>query len=484
MFQLKEMMSILVKVLLILFLVPMSWAAEDSKQELQEVETLQLIRGKSMVLKQTEPTKRISIADPEIADFVLISPTEIYITGKAMGTTNLTLWKDKSRYQIYHLEVLLDISQLKKRVNEILPQETDLAITATNDSLTLSGRVTSVANLNQVLTLARAFAPEGKINNLVEVRGVQQVMLEVRVAEMQRSLNRRLGINFSYVTGAGNFGISRLAGLTDLVGTDDANLWTAVPTDGGYPGVMAPYAMLVSPAVNALFRFNAGNANWTGFIDALKSDGLIKVLAEPTLIALSGQDANFLAGGEFPVPVPQGLGTVAIEYKPFGVGLTFTPTVLSDNKINIKVAPEVSELDFTNAIQFSGFVVPGLNTRKAQTVVELADGQSFAIAGLLKDTARDAMDKIPLLGDLPVLGALFRSRAFQNSETELVIIVTPHLVKPLDMAKQSLPTDYYTEPNDLDFYILGRMEGDNQRTSAGTNGELDGDFGHALPGKE
>ena len=214
------------------------------------------------------------------------------------------------------------------------------------------------------------------------------------------------------------------------------------------------------------------------------------MLAEPTLIALSGQDAEFLAGGEFPVPVPQGLGTVAIEYKSFGVGLTFTPTVLSDNRINIKVAPEVSELDFTTAVQLSGFVIPGLSTRKVQTVVELADGQSFAVAGLLKDSTRDTMDKIPFLGDLPILGALFRSHAYQNNETELVIIVTPHLVKPLDMAKQSLPTDFYIEPNDLDFYLLGRMEGKAGSPSMGMNGEpgmsgeLDGDFGHALPGEE
>jgi pilus assembly protein CpaC len=226
-----------------------------------------------------------------------------------------------------------------------------------------------------------------------------------------------------------------------------------------------------------------GGASWTTFVDALKSDGLIKILAEPTLIALSGQNAYFLAGGEFPVPVPQGLGTVAIEYKNFGVGLSFTPTVLSENKINIKVAPEVSELDYTNAFVSQGFVVPGLSTRKAETVVELADGQSFAIAGLLRDTVRDVLDKYPLLGDIPILGVLFRSRQFQKSETELVIIVTPHLVKPLDVAKQTLPTDYYVEPNDAEFYILGLMQGQENAGSGKMTGQLDGDFGHAMPGK-
>ncbi|MFO7970825.1 MAG: type II and III secretion system protein family protein [Desulfobacterales bacterium] len=449
----------------------------------QEPETLTLTRGKSKVIKQFDPAKRVSIADPEIADFVLISPREIYLTGKQVGTTNLTVWQKKGDYRIYDLEVVHDISQLKKQLNEILPQETGLRVTAANQSLTLSGRVSSAASLNQALALAQSHAPGGNITNLVDVGGIQQVMLEVRVAEMQRSLTRRLGINFDYVTSSGKFGISRLGGLTDVVSPDDANIFTPVPGDG-YPGISAPFGTFVSPSVNALLRFNANNTNWTFFIDALKSDGLVKVLAEPTLIALSGNDAYFLAGGEFPVPVPQGLGTVAIEYKSFGVGLTFKPTVLSDNRINIDVTPEVSELDFASAIQFSGFIVPGLSTRKAHTVVELADGQSFAIAGLLRDTARDAMDKFPLLGDLPIIGSLFRSRAFQKNETELVIIVTPHLVNPLNTANQPLPTDFYTEPDALDFYLLGRMEGREKDANSGMTGELDGEFGHAYPGEK
>jgi pilus assembly protein CpaC len=231
------------------------------------------------------------------------------------------------------------------------------------------------------------------------------------------------------------------------------------------------------------FQVQFSGATWTGFIDALKADGLVKVLAEPTLIALSGQTASFNAGGEFPVPVPQGLGTVAIEYKEFGVTLNFTPVVLSDNKINISVAPTVSEVDFSSAVAFGGFVVPGLTTRRANTVVELADGQSFAIAGLLRDTTRDAMSKYPLLGDIPILGALFRSREFQRNETELVIIATPRLVKPLDPTKQPLPTDFYFEPNDTEFYVLGLMEGQNGAREARIRGDLDGEFGHAMPKK-
>jgi pilus assembly protein CpaC len=319
--------------------------------------------------------------------------------------------------------------------------------------------------------LAKAYAPEGKVQNLVEVGGVHQVMLEVRVAEMSRSLTRRLGINIFYNKGD-QFGITTLGGLADLVRPQDAEL------------LAGPLGFVVSPAVNALFRFDTGSATWTGLIDALKEDGLIKILAEPTLITLSGQSANFLAGGEFPVPVPQGLGTVAIEYKPFGVGLVFTPTVLSEDKINIQVSPEVSELDFTTAILIEGFVVPGIRTRRASTTVELADGQSFAIAGLLRESIRSISSKYPFLGEIPVLGALFQSKEFQKEESELIIIVTPHLVKPLDIEKQPLPTDNYVEPNDMEFYLMGALEGSDKGRGLTPQGSMDGDFGHSMPEKE
>jgi pilus assembly protein CpaC len=181
------------------------------------------------------------------------------------------------------------------------------------------------------------------------------------------------------------------------------------------------------------------------------------------------------------VPVPQGLGTVAIEYKEYGVRLSFAPTVLDQSKISLKVAPEVSELDFTTAVTVQGVIIPGLTTRKTETVIELGDGQSFAIAGLLRETVRDDLQRYPVLGDIPVLGALFRSRAFQKAETELVIIATPHIVKPLDMAKQTLPTDYYVEPNDAEIYLLGLMEGRDKSALPGVKANLDGPFGHTMP---
>jgi pilus assembly protein CpaC len=203
------------------------------------------------------------------------------------------------------------------------------------------------------------------------------------------------------------------------------------------------------------------------------------VLAEPTLIALSGQTAEFLAGGEFPILVPQGDETISVEYKPFGVGLSFTPTVLDTGKISMKLAPSVSELDYSSGVQYSGFTVPGITTRRASTTIELGDGQSFAIAGLLSETTRDSAAKFPGLGDIPVLGTLFRSKEFLKNETELIIIATPHLVKPVNGEELPLPTDFYKEPNDLEFYLLGLMEGQEYPLKTVTGQELDGQFGHA-----
>ena len=441
------------------------WAADVVTNN---VKKLHLVVGKSIVLRIDGLAKRVSVANPEIADFVLVSPQEVYVTAKAAGVTNLTIWQDKTVYGVYDLEVAYDISRLKEKLHDLLPQERGLQVLATHDSITLSGRISSTENLAQAVSVAQAYAPDGKLRNLVQVSGAQQVMLAVRVAEMQKGLIKRLGFNFNFVSSGGNFGISKLAGLTEVVKPTEANL-----------GSGGPFATFVSPAVNALFRFSSNGTDWTGFIDALREDGLVKILAEPTLISLTGQEASFLAGGEFPVPVPQGLGTVAIEYKSFGVGLKFIPTVLAGNHINIKVAPEVSELDFSTAVQFQGFVVPGLSTRKAETTIELADGQSFAIAGLLRENVRDVMDKFPVLGDIPLLGALFRSRNFQKSETELVIIATPHLVKPIDGSKQPVPTDFYVEPNDTDIYVMGFMEGKQEKDAAAVKGKLDGEFGHA-----
>ena len=485
--------SILVFVLL--FFPPGSWAIDSVVLDTQEPKKLQLVSGKSIILRSSESIERVSSGQPIIANVRLLSPYEVLVTGNYTGITNLIIWRNKKVSVFYDLEVVYDISRLRQKLHEVLPNETDLRVHATQDSITLSGMVSSTANLSQAVALAESYAgyvitlkkrgvtdknssmikEQGKssetktgtewardarkVCNLVQVAGCHQVMLEVRVAEMSKSLINRLGIDLIYSRGF-DLGISSLSGLFRME---------------------EPKIHWSSENVKALFRFSKGSATWTGFVDALKEDGLVKILAEPTLIALSGQTASFLAGGEIPMLVPQDMDRVTVEYKPFGVSLSFTPTVLSENKISIKVEPIVSEIDYSIGTQVLGYSMPGFRTRTASTTVELADGQSFAIAGLLDERIRDKMSKFPLLGDIPVLGTLFRSREFQKNETELIIIIRPHLVKPLDLAKQTLPTDFYIEPDDMELYILGLMEGREKNRPSTVREELDGDFGHVMP---
>jgi pilus assembly protein CpaC len=473
--------SILCVVLLCLVLISPARAEGTEKINvgMSTSQKVTLTVGKSIILESPTVIKKFALAAPDYADVTVLSPRQIYLIGKVPGATNATLWGiDGKILAMLDIEIMPDVSRLKEKIHEMLPNEKDIKVTASHDAIVLAGTVSNTANLSQVVALANAYAPrdkdgKSKVMNLLEVGGVHQVMLEVRVSEMSRTLLRRLGVNFAADYG-GAFGISLLKNLTTL------------PTSG-WPG--NPIA--VGSSVNAIMHFTNGAGSWTAFIDALKEEGLTKVLAEPTLITTSGRTANFLAGGEYPIPVPQsgtGSTTITIEYKTFGVGLNFTPTVLSSGKISMEVKPEVSELDFTNAVAISGYVVPSLTTRRVQTVIELADGQSFAIAGLLNDNVREVVTKFPVLGDIPVLGALFRSTSFQKQETELVIIVTPHLVKPVDMSKQTLPTDQYVEPNDFEWYLLGSLEGRGEPAKSKSaalprsdKGGLEGDFGHIAP---
>ena len=438
-----------------------------------------------MVIDSATKLKRASLANPDIADAVVLSPQQIYVTGKNMGSTTLTLWDENDRvWTVFDIEVTPDQARLKEQLHQLLPDEKDLRVLSSQGHVTLTGVVSSIANQSQALALAEAYAPK-KVLNLLQVGGVQQVMLDVRVAEMNRQLLRRLGLNFNYLRG-NDFAISGLNNLTTVIRPTDATLLA----DPNLLPTANPFGIALSQSINALFRFHSGSKSWTGFIDALKQHNVVKILAEPTLVALSGQEASFLAGGEFPYPVPQSLAITTIRFKQFGVAVNFKPTVLSNDKISMAVTPEVSDLDFSNAISIQGFLIPSITTRRASTVVELGDGQSFAIAGLLRDTVREQISKFPMLGDIPILGALFRSSSFQKNETELIIIVTPHLVKPLEVAKQSLPTDFYLEPSDFDFYLMGKTGTDMRRQAEGRMKRLsrdemgsrfEGEFGHILP---
>lgn len=421
--------------------------------EQRDIQKLELTVGKSKVLDLPVAIKRASLANPEVADTVVLSPTQIYLTGKTIGVTNVTLWNESGKMMgMYDLVIAPDVTRLKENLHKTLPEENGILVTSDHDHITLSGTASNANNLNRALSMAEAYAPK-KIVNAMQVGGVQQVMLEVRVAEMNRELIKRLGVNF---TGIGNdfFALSILGNLTSIA---------SLAYTGGTPAV----ATGLTQTIQGAFGFNAGGTTWIGFVDALKEENLLKVLAKPTLMALNGQEAAFLAGGEFPIPVPQAFGLVTIQFKKFGVGLVFTPNVLDRKHISLNVAPEVSELDFTNALRTQGFVVPAITTRRAATTIELADGQSFAIGGLLRDNVRESVKKVPFLGEVPILGALFRSSSFQKSETELVIIVTPHLVKPLDMNAQTLPTDYFVEPNDFEFYLMGFAEKSGHGGKAG-----------------
>src|SRR5690242_17452101 len=445
--------------------------AEEPAQgalEQRDIQRLELTAGKSRVLDLPVAIKRASLANPEVADTVVLSPTQIYLTGKASGVTNLTLWNESGKMMgMYDVVIAPDLSRLKENLHKAFPDEKGILVTASHDYITLSGTASSAINLSRAMNIAEAYAPK-KVINSMQVGGVQQVMLEVRVAEMNRELVRRLGINATAATPQG-FGMTALNQLTSMLGGN-----SFAQTTGGLLSNTLNLSQQATSAVNGAFQFQTGNITWSGFVDALQQENLVKVLAKPTLVALNGQEAAFLAGGEFPIPVPQAFGLVTIQFKKFGVGLVFTPNVMDKQHISLSVAPEVSELDFQNALRTQGFIVPAITTRRATTTVELADGQSFAIGGLLRDNVRETINKYPGLGDIPILGALFRSTSFQKNETELLIIVTAHLVKPLDMTAQALPTDYYDEPNDFEFYLMGYAE----------KGGFGGKAGHKSPAAE
>ena len=451
---------------------------EDTVPDLREPEKLRLTSGRAVVLQSQQELKRVSEPDPNVASALLLSPHEVYLTPRAAGTTNLILWHDEMEVAaIYELEVTYDMSRLKQRLHELFPDEQELRVMSTNDSITLSGRVSSSSNMDQILTLTEAFAPRDNIRNLVQVGGVHQVMLEVTVAEMSRTVGRELGIDFGWFRN-GEFAVSRMGGISQFEHpgvrseTDDFGRLHTVSLPANFSNF--------SDAVRAMFKFDVGKVTWNAFINALQREGFAKVLAEPSLVSLSGQTASFLAGGEFPTPLLDREGNVGVEYRSFGIELAFTPTVLDKDRIAIKVVPVVSELDMVRGTEVAGAFVPALRTRRANTTVELGDGQSFAIAGLLSETNEEVLSKFPGLGDLPILGQLFSSKSYRSNETELVILVTPRLVKPVVAAQQPLPTDSYLKPSDAEFF-LGEVFGrPGVYGGSSGNARFDGEFGHVI----
>ncbi|OYQ25649.1 hypothetical protein CHU93_13005 [Sandarakinorhabdus cyanobacteriorum] len=399
--------------------------------------SLNLPINKSQTLRVPRPFARLAIGNADIADVSAVTTSVAYLLGKQIGTTNLTLY-DKAGGVIAVVDVTVspDAMGLKQKLAEILPTE-NLGVQVANDTLILSGTASSAAALQRAASIAEAYAPR-KVMNMAGVGTAQQILLEVRFAEMQRGTVKALGIN------SVAFGGPARGTLTP----------EGVVTEGGT--ISTPGAG-ISGTFGAALRFPGLNVSF----QALESKGLIRTLAQPNIIALSGETANFLAGGEFPVPTGVAVnGQVSIEFKQFGVALAFTPTLLEDGLINLLVAPEVSSLDPTAGIDLNGLRIPGLKVRRARTTLELRDGQTFALAGLIQNDFRDTINAVPLLGRLPILGALFRSSGFNRQETELVILVTPRIVRPVaaDSGALALPTDQVDEPSDTDFFLLGNSE--------------------------
>ena len=429
--------------------------------------------NKSQVIRTDRPYSKALIGNPAIADVLPLTDSSIYVLGKANGTTSLTLY-DRSNRLIAVLDVVVgpDVITLKRQLSELMPGD-DLSARISNDSVVLEGMVSSSVEADKAVQLAETYAP-GKVVNLLSIGSAQQVMLEVRFSEMKRSALKQIGVNWDIMSDHGKLqgitggGSSLRSGNGTATSTSTVGGVTTTTT-GDLGSVLAHGAITDSfGIISRAFRGLGENFNVT--LDALERKGAVTTLAEPTLIALSGETASFLAGGEFPVPTVQSGGSgggggqggggtaITVEWKPFGVSLAFTPTVLADGVINMVVAPEVSSIDPSASIVINNLTIPGLQTRRARTVVEVRDGESFALAGLLRKDFQDTIRQVPFLGSLPIIGALFRSTGFQHEETELVIIVTPRLVRPVPAAALKVPTDRVGPPNEADLLLNGRTD--------------------------
>ena len=428
---------------------------------------LNLTIGKSTMMRLPSAITRISVGNPTVADVTLISATELYLLGKTYGSTNLMIWRKGAGPTVIDVNVNIDVARMEAKIHELLPGEKGITVRPAADSVILTGVVSSAVKAKAAEDIANAFVSDmnkslvlpivagdtkvapgtklqvsssgggaagAKVVNLLQIADAQQVMLEVTVAEVSKTLMDKMGAQFSATRTNGDW----MYGIGSNLLSGGAGLLSAIKN-----------------STNGLS------------IDLEKNDGLIKILAEPNLVAISGQEASFLAGGKIFIPVSRannatGGSTITLEEKEYGVGVKFTPTVLEGGRIHLKVAPEVSELSQTGSpfstIGGETAVLPSFTTRRAQTSVQLMDGQSLAIAGLIKNNVKQAVDRVPGLGEVPVLGALFRSSEFQGDRSELMFVITPRLIKPLD-PNYILPTDGFTPPSRSEFYFGNKLEG-------------------------
>ncbi|MEA3411732.1 MAG: type II and III secretion system protein family protein [Pseudomonadota bacterium] len=479
---------------------------------------------KSGVIRLEKKAKKISVGNPGIADILILRNNELYVIGKALGSTNIAVWDSSGQvFASFGMEVTHDLESLKIRLHDLLPGE-KIEVRSAQEKIVLDGQVSSLVRLGAAVEIAQGFLPEcmktksgkggasgetsvaeckeGSVVNLLEVGGAHQVMLEVKVAEMARDVVRRLDSKVN-IMGFGNNAV----GGAFSGGAAFPNLLTpeglVMPILSGLNSPWGPPVTLFQPNTptvgdnGAFFSVLSGDFFMNAVFEITKENGLAKILAEPTLTTTSGQQAEFLSGGEFPIPVPGTFGQTTIEFKDFGVGVKFLPVVLDSERISLKLNISVTELTDSNNVQVSVpeadslFIIPALTKRSAQSSVELFDGQTIGIAGLINEKTRALYDKLPGAGDIPMLGTLFRSQEFRSGQTELVIFVTPHLARPIARDRIQLPTDSFVPPSDLEFYLLGRMEARKdpdteeapqaQHSPAETAAGLDGGhYGHSM----
>ena len=427
-------------------------------------ETMTVPAGRSTLVSVSSDMTEVIVANPNIADAYVHGTKSVSVIGKEIGTTTVRIIGEKGQLRNITVNVGYDLPAIRKALKEFMPNEqvgvemlnTNIVVTGSVGSALAAERAVKIVSefvspsVSQVAS-ANATVAQPKIMNLLEVTTGQQVMLRVRVGEIERRALKNIGVDLQAVTQSGG------SLVTAATGTGLSLLGPTGASTGG-----SSMSNDIRGALGGVFSNSQGDSI-SAVLTALERDNLFKVLAEPNLVALSGEEAQFLAGGEFPIPVPNGIGggtgiaNVTIEYKPFGVSVKFTPFVLSENRIRIAVEPEVSEINNDNALELSGFAVPSLTTRRAQTVVELSPGESFMIAGLIQDEVVSNINSLPGIKEVPILGALFSSVSYQRNETELVLAVTPHLVDPVVSNDIKLPTDDFRPASMMEMFFYGAM---------------------------
>ena len=422
--------------LLVLVILTAAQPALAADGETQKMIRLDVTIGKSQVVEIKEPFSRVSVTNPAIADVFAVSPTQLLINGKAVGVTSLVVFYP-DRTMFFDIVVSTDVELLRERLAQIAPRD-EIQVYASKDSIVLSGNVSSSVIIDAAAELASTFVPRGaKVINLLTLTDVkpQQVMLQVHVAEVNRAALRELGF------------AARILGGETLIGAafPGAPFAAALGSIGGILETVNTGATIVgatTPDMNFVgqnFFLSSPGRDFAGVVRALAERSLFRTLAKPTLVTQSGKEAKFISGGEFPYPTAIRENTITVTFKEFGIGLVFTPVVVDGEMINLRVLPIVSSLDFSQGLSSAGFRIPVIRKNEAFTTINIRDGESFAVAGLINNEVRQAIAKVPLLGDIPILGALFRSTRFQANETELVFLVTVKLVKPGAPGTASVP---------------------------------------------